>query len=136
MEADFLIYCFTFCLGAVVGSFLNVVILRLPSEGQSIVFPASHCPVFNKTLRWYENIPLLSYLFLLGKCSSCKSSISLQYPVIELLMGILSVTLFFRFGFTPTGFGYFLFCGALLVIIWIDIHHQIIPDVISLPGIV
>ncbi len=135
MEAHFLIYCFTFCLGAVVGSFLNVVILRLPSEDQSIVFPASHCPACKKTLCWYENIPLLSYIFLLGKCSNCKRLISPQYPVVELLMGVLSVALFFRFGLTLTGFGYFIFCGALLAIIWIDLHHQIIPDVISLPGI-
>ncbi len=136
MDTKFLFYCFIFCFGAIVGSFLNVVILRLPKENQSIVFPASHCPSCQKTLRWYENIPILSYLFLLGRCSHCKTTISLQYPVVELLMGVLSIALFHRFGFSLTTGGYFIFCAALLVIIWIDLHHQIIPDVISLPGIV
>ena len=76
--------------GAVVGSFLNVVILRLPNEGESIAFPASHCPVCKTPLHWYENIPLFSYLFLLGKCGHCKTGISFQYPLVELVMAGLS----------------------------------------------
>lgn len=124
-----------FCLGAIVGSFLNVVILRLPDDKQSIVFPASHCPACHNSLAWYENIPLLSFLFLRGKCSSCHHKISFQYPVVELLMATLSVALYYRFGLSFTTFGFFIFCAALLVIIWIDLHHQIIPDAISLPGI-
>ena len=123
-------------LGAIVGSFLNVVILRLPDRNQSIVFPASHCPRCSAKLAWYENIPVLSYLILRGKCRHCRTTISIQYPVVELLMALLSVALMYRFQLTLTTAGYFLFCAALLVIIFIDIHHQIIPDVISLPGIV
>ncbi len=125
-----------FCFGAIVGSFLNVVILRLPSDGESIVFPASHCPICMADLHWYENIPMLSFLVLRGKCSHCKAPISFQYPVVELSMALLSSATIYQFGLSITTIGYFLFCAALLVIICIDIYHQIIPDVISLSGIV
>ncbi|HKJ64907.1 MAG TPA: prepilin peptidase [Desulfopila sp.] len=136
MELEPLLLIFALLLGAVVGSFLNVVILRLPKEDGSIIFPASHCPSCSTPLRWYENIPILSYLFLRGKCGHCKTKISLQYPVVELLMALLCGAVFAEFGLTLTAAGYFIFTAALLVIIFIDIHHQIIPDSISLPGIV
>lgn len=122
--------------GAIIGSFLNVVILRLPQQDKSIVYPASHCPKCSSPLLWYENIPLLSYIFLRGKCGHCKISIPLQYPIVELLMTLLSVAVIYKFQFSINAAGYFLFCAALLVIIFIDIEHQIIPDVISLPGII
>lgn len=123
-------------LGAVVGSFLNVVILRLPKKDMSIVFPGSHCPKCSHPLSWWENIPLLSYLMLKGRCRSCATTISWQYPFVEAAMAIFSALLFIRFGMT-FDFGIaFVFFAALLVIIFIDIHHQIIPDLISLPGIV
>ncbi|WP_232370937.1 prepilin peptidase [Desulfogranum marinum] len=122
--------------GAVVGSFLNVVILRLPEEGASIVFPGSHCPVCKTALRWYDNIPIISYCLIRGKCRSCKTSISLQYPVVEVCMALLSAALYVRFALSFDFLYYFFFIACLLVIIFIDIHHQIIPDVISLPGIV
>lgn len=125
-----------FLFGTIIGSFLNVVILRLPSDGASIVFPASHCPACLHELHWYENIPLLSFLFLRGRCGHCKKKISFQYPLVELSMALFSAALVHKFGLSITTAGYFLFCAALLVIIWIDIKHQIIPDVISLPGIV
>jgi leader peptidase (prepilin peptidase)/N-methyltransferase len=122
--------------GAIVGSFLNVVILRLPEEDASIVFPASHCPKCLNPLSWFENIPILSYILLRGKCSHCHTSISLQYPVVELLTALLAAAVCFKFGYSLQAGGYFIFGTALLVIIFIDIHHQIIPDVISLPGII
>jgi len=122
--------------GAVVGSFLNVVILRLPREDASIVFPASHCPICTQPLTWYENIPLLSYLVLRGRCRTCNTPISWQYPFVEAAMAVLAVLVAHRFGLSFELFFYGLFCAALLVIIFIDIHHQIIPDSISLPGIV
>ncbi len=125
-----------FCFGAIVGSFLNVVILRLPNDEESIVFPASHCTSCMADLHWYENIPVLSFLVLRGRCSHCKEKISFQYPLVELSMGLLSAALVQKFGISITTAGYFLFCAALLVIIWIDVQHQIIPDVISLPGII
>lgn len=127
---------FATVLGALVGSFLNVVILRLPAEGESIVFPPSHCPQCQALIRWYDNIPMLSFLWLGGRCRSCRKPISWQYPAVELLMALLSFALFRRFGMTPAFFIYFVFCAALLAIIVIDWYHQIIPDVISLPGII
>ncbi len=136
MDITPFIFIAAFCFGAIVGSFLNVVILRLPSEGESIAFPASHCTSCMTGLHWYENIPILSFLVLRGKCKHCNEKISMQYPVVELCMALLSLALVQRFGLSITTGGYFLFCAALLVIIWIDIHHQIIPDTISLPGII
>lgn len=124
-----------FCFGAVIGSFLNVVILRLPNKDESVIFPASHCTSCMATLHWYENIPIISFLFLRGRCSHCQSRISFQYPLVELCTGILAAALLHTFGFSLTTAGYFLFSASLVVIIWIDIHHQIIPDLISLPGI-
>jgi leader peptidase (prepilin peptidase)/N-methyltransferase len=126
----------SFIFGAVVGSFLNVVILRLPEEGESIVFPASRCPSCKTAIRWYDNIPMLSFFFLRGKCRSCSQTISLQYPLVEFCMAMLSLALYTKFGLSFEFFFYFLFAAALLAIIFIDIHHQIIPDVISLAGIV
>lgn len=136
MEFHSLILIFAGLLGAIVGSFLNVVILRLPQENGSIAYPASHCPRCQTPLSWYENIPILSYLVLRGKCRHCRAGISLQYPVVELSMALLTAALVQQFGLTITSAGYFLFTAALLVIIWIDLAHQIIPDVISLPGII
>ncbi len=135
MEPDLLLFLPAFLLGATIGSFLNVVILRLPESGASIVFPASHCPRCLTPLRWFENIPILSYLILRGRCAHCREAISLQYPVVELLTGLLAVAVVAAFGLSVTGVGMFMLCAALLIIIWIDLHHQIIPDVISLPGI-
>lgn len=135
MEPMTLTLLFALLFGAIIGSFLNVVIHRLPTEGGSIVFPASHCPQCQNPLSWYENIPVISFLVLRGRCRHCHEKISLQYPVIEICMALLSAAVVQRFGLTITAAGYFLFCAALLVIIWIDLRHQIIPDVISLPGI-
>ena len=132
----FVINLVVFLYGAIVGSFLNVVILRLPEEGASLAFPASHCPGCQTPLHWYENIPVLSYLFLRGRCRTCKGGISVQYPLIEMAMGLLAVFLVYKFGISPAFFIYFIYVAALLVIIVIDLYHQIIPDVISLPGIV
>ncbi|MFH2122882.1 MAG: prepilin peptidase [Pseudomonadota bacterium] len=135
MEPFTLTLLFALLFGAIIGSFLNVVILRLPSENGSIIFPASHCPRCRNTLSWYENIPILSFLILRGRCKHCKEKISFQYPAVELCMALLTAAIVQRFGLTVTAAGYFLFCAALVVIIWIDLKHQIIPDVISLPGI-
>jgi len=123
-------------LGALVGSFLNVVILRLPDENASIVLPPSHCPHCQTRLHWYENIPVFSFLFLAGRCRSCRASISWQYPIVEATMALLSFALFQRFGVSLAFGFYFLFVAALLVVIFIDLKHQLIPDLISLPGIV
>ncbi len=135
MDILLLMYITAGCFGAIIGSFLNVVILRLPGNKESIVFPSSHCTSCMEDLHWYENIPVLSFLVLRGRCSHCREKISLQYPLVEIAMTLLSLALVQRFGLSIATAFYFLFCAALLVIIVIDIHHQIIPDVISLPGI-
>ena len=121
--------------GMLVGSFLNVCICRLP-KNESIVLPPSHCPLCSYQIRWFDNIPLVSYLLLRGRCRGCGASISLQYPLVELLNGLLTLLLFLRFGPTLAFVTLFLFCSALVVITFIDIEHQIIPDEISLSGIV
>jgi leader peptidase (prepilin peptidase)/N-methyltransferase len=125
---------FSFVLGAVVGSFLNVIILRLPEE-KSIVFPASHCPKCQHAIRVYDNIPLISYLFLKGRCRDCGGSISGRYPLVEGLTAILSLLIYWKFGPSLQYLCVFLFTCSLVVITFIDLDHQIIPDVISLPGI-
>lgn len=136
MVRDPFIIAASIIFGAIVGSFLNVVILRLPEENSSIVFPPSHCPRCQARLSWFENIPILSFLFLRGRCRHCHEPISFQYPVVEILMALLTAAVVVRFGLTITAAGYFLFCASLLSIIWIDMVHQIIPDVISISGIV
>ncbi len=124
-----------FIFGAMVGSFLNVCIVRLP-KSESLVLPASHCPECKTPIRFYDNIPLLSYLFLRGHCRSCKTLISPRYFIVELLMAMLALVLFQRFGLSLVFFVNFLFVGALIVITFIDLDVRIVPDVISLPGIV
>jgi leader peptidase (prepilin peptidase)/N-methyltransferase len=125
---------FSFVVGAAVGSFLNVIILRLPEE-KSIVFPASHCPECRHPIRLYDNIPLISYLFLKGRCRDCGGSISLRYPLVEGLTAILSLMIYWKFGPSMQYLCVFVFTCSLIVITFIDLDHQIIPDVISLPGI-
>ena len=120
--------------GATIGSFLNVCICRLPKE-ESIVTPGSHCPQCGKPIRWYDNLPLVSFLLLRGKCRHCHGSISVQYPLVEGIAAFLSLLLFISFGPSLHYVVYFAFTAALVVITVIDLYHQIIPDVISLPGI-
>ncbi len=124
-----------FVLGAVIGSFLNVCIYRIPA-GKSIVSPPSSCPHCGHRIRWFQNIPILSYLVLMGKCAGCSQKISLRYPLIEALTGGLFVLVLYAFGLSLATPIYWLFAAALVVITFIDLDHQIIPDVISLPGIV
>jgi leader peptidase (prepilin peptidase)/N-methyltransferase len=131
-----IIIVFSFVLGAVVGSFLNVVILRLPTEDESIVFPSSRCPKCQHPLKWYDNIPIVSFVLLKKQCRNCGAPISWQYPLVELTMALLSLALVYKFGFTPALPIYFVFTAALLVVVVIDFYHKIIPDSISLPGIV
>jgi leader peptidase (prepilin peptidase)/N-methyltransferase len=132
---EILTLAFVFAYGAIIGSFLNVCIARLP-DGRSIVRPGSHCPKCQTFLAWYDNVPILSYLVLGGRCRTCRIHISAIYPAVEVLTGALAVALFLRLGPTLAFAGYFVFAAALVVITFIDLDHQIIPDVISLPGIV
>ncbi len=120
--------------GAIVGSFLNVCIFRLPNK-ESIIWPGSHCPHCKKPIKFYDNIPIISYLLLRGKCRQCHGSISFQYPLVEGITALSSLLLIMKFGLSLSYLIYFLFVAALIVITVIDLYHQIIPDVISLPGI-
>jgi leader peptidase (prepilin peptidase) / N-methyltransferase len=124
-----------FVFGAMIGSFLNVCIVRLPEE-RSIVRPRSHCPSCGHQIAWYDNLPVVSFVLLRGRCRVCGVRISPLYPTVELLTGALAVALWMRLGTTLAFAGYFLFAAALVTITFIDLDHRIIPDVISLPGIV
>ena len=130
----FPLYLMSFVLGSVIGSFLNVCIYRIPA-GESIVHPPSRCPACGSGIRWYQNVPVLSYMLLGGKCASCRIRISLRYPLVEALTGVLFVLVFHHFGLQGATLVYWLFAAALVTITFIDLDHQIIPDVISLPGI-
>ncbi len=126
---------FVAAFGLLVGSFLNVCIHRLPLK-QSIVFPASRCPQCGHTLAWYENVPVLSYAVLRGRCHACRAPIAIRYPIVELLTGGLFLWHWWLFGWTPMFAVRLAFACALLVLFAIDLEHQILPDVITLPGIV
>ena len=125
---------FAFLLGAAMGSFANVLIHRLP-RGLSIVSPGSRCPSCGTGIRWFDNIPILSYFILGGRCRSCKTAISPRYPLVETLSGLLFAAVFFRFGVGLHTAVLAVFGWSLVVITFIDLDHRIIPDVISLPGI-
>ncbi|SFG64052.1 prepilin peptidase [Neptunomonas qingdaonensis] len=156
---------FTFVFALLVGSFLNVVIYRIPvmmerewqaslveealpdsqsddinstdkkdsKETFNLATPASTCPSCQHKIRWYENIPVVSYLFLRGQCSHCKTSISLRYPLIELLTALLSVVAVYQFGFNAYGLAAVFFTWSLVALTFIDIDHQLLPDRIVLP---
>ena len=128
-------YIAVFIFGAIIGSFLNVCIYRIPL-GKSIIRPRSHCPFCEKAIKWYENIPLASYIVLLGKCSGCKRPIPVRYFLVELITALSAAGLLAYFSLTPPFFIYFLFVTSLIAVTFIDIEHQEIPDVISLPMIV
>jgi leader peptidase (prepilin peptidase) / N-methyltransferase len=132
-----LLFYFTtiFCLGLILGSFANVCIHRIPRD-QSVVLPRSHCPQCNTLIAWYDNIPVLSYFILSAKCRHCGTKISFQYPLIELLSGILFLLLAIKYPFDPAIFLYLYFAFVLLVISGIDFFWQIIPDFFSLSLIV
>jgi len=123
-----------FLFGLCIGSFLNVCIHRIPAS-QSIVFPGSACPRCAAPIRFYDNIPVLSYLWLLGKCRQCKSPISVRYPLVELLTGLFALAVYAKFGLSLAALVYFVFIAVLILITFIDLDHRIIPDVLSLPGI-
>jgi len=120
--------------GAAVGSFLNVVIWRLPRD-ESLSRPGSHCPSCGAPIRWRDNIPILSWLMLRGRCRSCRGRISVRYPLIELLTALLCLGLFHRFGPSLSFVAYFAFAAGLLAASAIDLEHRIIPDEISLGGV-
>lgn len=135
-EQIIIIYFFVFIFGLTVGSFLNVCIVRLP-RGKSVVSPGSHCPTCGEPVRWYDNLPLLSFILLGGRCRGCRSWIGIRYPLVELLTGVLSILVYLRFPEAlPWAIWFTLFTAPLIAITFIDLEHMIIPDVFSLSGIV
>ena len=122
-------------LGAVIGSFLNVCIYRLPRE-KSIVHPPSSCTNCGKPVRFYDNIPLLSYVLLRGKCRDCGAPISLKYPIVEAITALLFVVLYRNLGLTFELFVFIVFVSALIVISFIDLEFKIIPDALSIGGVI
>jgi leader peptidase (prepilin peptidase)/N-methyltransferase len=125
---------FVFLMGAVVGSFLNVCIHRIPI-GVSLVSPPSSCPACGSRIRFYDNVPVLSYVFLRGRCRACGAGIPFKYPAVEAMGGISALALYLRFGLSAELFVHFAFISSLIVVTFIDLRHRIIPDVISIPGI-
>lgn len=132
--ANYLVEVAVFIFGLCIGSFLNVCIYRLP-ESKSIVQPRSMCPHCGALIRFYDNIPILSYIALKGKCRHCSASIAFRYPVVELISGVFALGVYLKYGIRLETPIYYAFIATLLVITFIDIDHQIIPDVITLPGI-
>jgi leader peptidase (prepilin peptidase)/N-methyltransferase len=120
--------------GLCVGSFLNVVIARIP-EGRSIVFPGSACPRCGKPITWCDNLPVVSYAFLRGRCRNCRESISWRYPAVEIACGLLFMLAYRRFETGTALASALILLAGLVAITAIDLDHQIIPDVLSLPGI-
>lgn len=124
-----------FIFGAMIGSFLNVVIYRIP-KGESIVFPASKCQSCQNSLKWWHNIPIFSWLFLRGKCYFCKEKISAQYPIVELLTGIIFVALYFKLGlvwylpFIAASF------AALFALVMIDFKYMAVPDNVNFAALI
>jgi leader peptidase (prepilin peptidase)/N-methyltransferase len=127
---EFILFIFGICIG----SFLNVCIYRLP-HSKSIVYPPSACPGCDTPIRAYDNIPILSFLLLRGKCRACKTVISIRYPLVELMVGLFAVCAYLKFGLTLEALIFYVFIASLVVITFIDIDYRIIPDAISLPGI-
>jgi leader peptidase (prepilin peptidase)/N-methyltransferase len=128
------IYIIAFIFGSVVGSFLNVCIFRMPRR-LSIILPSSRCPSCNTPIKPWDNIPIVSYIFLGGKCRFCKAKISFRYPLVEMLNAVLYVLILWRFDFGWHTLVYFIFSSSLIIITFIDLDFQIIPDRITLSGI-
>lgn len=122
-------------LGLIIGSFINVVIYRLPAK-ESIIFPGSHCRFCKKKIPFYDNIPILSYIVLRGRCRYCGHRISLQYPLVEFVSGVILPLTFYFYGFSVSFFAAALFLYLLLPLFVIDLKHRVVPDKITFPGIV
>ncbi len=133
-EVNIVLHIFAFLLGTAIGSFLNVVMYRMPKR-ISIIKPNSFCPHCKKPIKWYENIPLVSYIVLRGKCSNCGKPISVRYFIVELITGCVFLYLFSRFGLSFSFLFYAYFFSVLIAISGIDFVYQVIPDILSMPGI-
>lgn len=134
LTPSFLI-AYAFLVGTVVGSFLNVVIHRVPRR-QSIIRPRSRCPRCGAAIRWYDNIPILSWIFLRARCRDCGEPISFRYPLVEAAAGLLAVATLWRWGLSAAAFEAVLFAWISLALGLIDLDHKLLPDVLTLPAII
>jgi len=134
LERSWPVLAAVFAFGACVGSFLNVCIYRIP-RGESIVVPSSHCPHCSAPIAWYDNIPLISFVILRGRCRHCQRPISLRYPVVELLTAVLFLAVWLRYGASGLTIAYWIGVGGLILGSFVDLEHMIIPDRVSLGGI-
>ena len=134
MALSTLIGIFVFLFGLIIGSFLNVCILRIPS-GKSIVLPASSCPKCGEAIRPYDNIPVLSYVLLRGKCRGCHTKISPMYPLVELLTGLLFLGCFYAFGISVDAAKWAAFSAIMVVLVFTDLRERILPDVVNYTGL-
>ena len=130
---DMLLLIFYTILGLLIGSFLNVCIYRIPLK-KSIVWPGSSCPKCSKPIKPYDNIPVFSWLILRGRCRFCKNPISIQYPFVELLTGIAFFACFHTWGLSSPTFINSMFLAIIIVLIFTDYNHQILPNVLTIPG--
>ncbi|RKX22360.1 MAG: prepilin peptidase, partial [Candidatus Zixiibacteriota bacterium] len=135
LMSENIIFILVALVGLAIGSFLNVLIYRLPRE-KKFVFGRSCCPSCQEPIKFYDNIPVLSYLILAGKCRSCNTKISVRYPLVEILNGSAYLFFFFQYGVTFDFLIFGFLASALIVIFFVDIDFQIIPDLITLPGMV
>lgn len=133
MSEIFFLKSFVFYFGACIGSFLNVCIVRLPKE-QSVVNPPSHCVACKKPIAWFDNIPLISYIALGGKCRHCKAKFSIRYFFVELLTASTFFVFYKVFGLTWVTFAYWVMVSGFIVATFVDFEHRIIPDEVSLGG--
>jgi leader peptidase (prepilin peptidase)/N-methyltransferase len=129
-----LIGAFVFLFGLIIGSFLNVCIIRIPGQ-KSIVMPASACPKCGDPIRPYDNIPVLSYVFLRGRCRACKAGISPMYPLVELLTGLLFLSCYLAFGLTPEALKWAVFSALMIVLVFTDLRERVLPDAVNFTGL-
>ena len=129
-----LTYLFIFIIGAVIGSFLNVLIVRIP-KNENVAFPASHCVHCKTPLKFYHNIPIFSWLFLRGKCAFCGDKISYQYPLVELLSGLIFLVIFLKMGIAAPALGIALVFLLLLTLSVIDFYYKMVPDSLNLSAL-
>ena len=135
MIPGWLIAVFAALFGACIGSFLNVCIYRLP-RGESLVWPGSRCTSCGRALSWFDNLPILSWVALGGRCRTCKAPVSSMYPIVEAVTALAFVGVYALYGLTPLGFVRLVFVCAIIVLFVTDLQHKILPNVITLPGIV
>lgn len=134
VASGMLIAVFVFVFGLIIGSFLNVCIVRIPG-GKSIVLPASACVKCGAPIRPYDNIPVVSYLLLRGKCRKCENPISAMYPVVELLTGLLFLGCYEVFGLTTEALKWAIFSAIMIVLVFTDLRERILPDVVNFTGL-